>query len=283
MTRSSENGLEPAGHHPDGQRQHHGPFDIVGDVHGCFDELHELLDQLGYVVHDTTDPDGAPSHAVTPPPGRCLIFLGDLIDRGPTVIAVLRLAMGMVQAGTALCLLGNHDAKLRGKLHGRNVQLRHGLAETVARIEAEPAAFSDRVRGFLDGCLPHLVLDNGRLVVAHAGLKHALHGSRSREADQFALFGDTTGQSDRYGLPVRRDWAASYRGEAMVVYGHTPVAEAVWRHRTINIDTGCVFGGGLTALRYPEGDLVTVPAHRVYTVSPRPFLPQHDGTGRVPT
>ncbi len=274
MTHSPADGSESSDNTPNGQAQHHGPFDIVGDVHGCFDELHELLDRLGYGVRDTTDPDGAPSHAVTAPPGRRLVLLGDLIDRGPNVVAVLRLAMGMVGAGSALCLLGNHDAKLQKKLHGRDVQLRHGLAETVARIAEQPEGFAERVAAFLGGCRPHLVLDEGRLVVAHAGLREALHGSTSREADTFALFGDTTGQADRYGLPIRRDWAASYRGEAMMVYGHTPVPEPVWRHRTINIDTGCVFGGALTALRYPEAELVSVPAHRVYTVSPRPFLPE---------
>ncbi|MGD0547194.1 MAG: polynucleotide kinase-phosphatase, partial [Terracidiphilus sp.] len=88
----------------------------------------------------------------------------------------------------------------------------------------------------------------------------------------FALFGETTGETDDYGLPVRYDWASEYRGKAMVVYGHTPVAEPEWLNRTIDIDTGCVYGGKLTALRYPEKELVSVPAIREYYAPSKPFL-----------
>jgi protein phosphatase len=245
-----------------------GPFDIVGDVHGCFDELAELLEKLGYKVGEGL--------TVMPPEGRKLVFLGDLVDRGPRVSDVLRLAMGMVEAGTAVCIPGNHDDKLRRALQGRQVNVSHGLRESLDQLGAEPPEFRERVAAFLDGLVSHYVLDEGRLVVAHAGMKEELQGRASKRVRDFALYGETTGETDEFGLPVRYNWAADYRGSARVVYGHTPVPEPEWLNRTINIDTGCVFGGRLTALRYPELALESVPARRIYFAPARPL---HASTG----
>ena len=241
----------------------HGPFDIIGDVHGCLDELRALLVRLGYEVAE----DGA-RH----PEGRKAVFLGDLVDRGPAVPGVLRLAMGMVASGSALCVPGNHDIKLMRKLRGRDVQVAHGLAESLAQLEEEPAAFREEVAAFLDGLTSHYVLDDRKLVVAHAGMRADLQGRATGRVRDFALYGETTGETDEFGLPVRYNWAADYRGTAMVVYGHTPVPTAEWLNNTINVDTGCVFGGRLTALRYPERELVSVPAAREYCAPARPFL-----------
>ena len=181
--------------------------------------------------------------------------------------------MAMVEAGRALCVPGNHDIKLMRKLRGRDVQITHGLAESLAQLEAENRRSSSRGRvDFLDGLVSHYVLDDGKLVVAHAGMKEEMQGRGSGKVRDFALFGETTGETDEFGLPVRYNWAAEYRGKAMVVYGHTPVPEPEWLNRTINIDTGCVFGGKLTALRYPEQELVSVPAQRTYYEPARPFL-----------
>lgn len=243
----------------------HGPFDIIGDPHGCADELRALLTQLGYAI-------GADGLTVVPPDGRTAVFLGDYVDRGPDAPAVLRIAMGMAAAGHALCLPGNHDIKLVRKLKGRDVQIAHGLAETLAQLENEPPEFSRAVASFLDGLISHYVLDGGKLVVAHAGMKEEMQGRGSGGVREFALYGETTGERDEFGLPVRLNWALDYRGRATVVYGHTPVPEPEWLNRTIDIDTGCVFGGRLTALRYPEMDLVSVPAARTYAEPARPFL-----------
>lgn len=247
----------------------HGPFDIIGDIHGCFDELELLLKQLAYVVKWNTE---SKQYQVSHPEGRRVIFLGDLADRGPDVPGVLRLTMDMVADGVALCIPGNHDDRLLRKLQGRNVKVQHGLAETLEQLEPETTEFKQRTLKFLDSLISHFVLDDGKLVVAHAGLKETMHGRGSRAVREFALYGEATGEIDEYGLPVRSDWAGEYRGRAMVVYGHTPVPEAEWLNRTINIDTGCVFGGKLTALRYPEDELVSIPAGRIYSVSARPFL-----------
>lgn len=247
----------------------HGPYDIIGDVHGCFDELCELLCKLGYTVSAV---DGA--YTAHPPDGRRAIFVGDLVDRGPKIPAVLKLVMGMVDSGAALCVPGNHDIKLLRKLKGKNVQITHGLAESLEQLALETPEFREKVARFLDGLVSHYVFDDGQLVIAHAGMKEEMQGRGSGRVREFALFGETTGESDEFGFPVRLNWAAEYRGRALVVYGHTPVVEPEWLNGTVNIDTGCVFGGSLTALRYPEKELVSVPAHRTYYPPVRPFLPE---------
>jgi protein phosphatase len=250
------------------QKHEHGPFDIIGDVHGCYEELTALLGQLGYRMHEEPQATKA-----IPPEGRRAVFVGDLVDRGPKIPEVLRLVMGMVDEGTALCVPGNHDMKLMRKLKGRDVQLTHGLADSIAQLDNEPPEFKQQVIRFLDDLVSHYVFDDGKLVVAHAGMKEEMQGRGSGKVRDFALYGETTGETDEYGLPVRYNWAAEYRGKAMVVYGHTPVAEPEWLNRTINIDTGCVFGGKLTALRYPERELVSVPARKTYYEPAKPFLP----------
>ncbi|HEX4124281.1 MAG TPA: polynucleotide kinase-phosphatase, partial [Tepidisphaeraceae bacterium] len=242
----------------------HGPFDIIGDIHGCYDELIELLNKLGY---DTAD-----LGRVAPPAGRKAVFVGDLVDRGPKSPEVIRLVRPMVESGNALCVPGNHDMKLLRKLRGKDVQITHGLAETLQQLESHPAEFVAQTAKFLDSLIGHYVLDGGRLVVAHAGMLERYIGRSSRRVRDFALYGETTGETDEFGLPVRNNWAAEYRGPASIVYGHTPVPEADWLNRTINIDTGCVFGGKLTALRWPERQLVSVAARQTYAEPARPFL-----------
>jgi protein phosphatase len=247
------------------RRSDSGPFDIIGDIHGCFTELVELLSLLGYEI----TPEATTARH---PHGRRVLFLGDLVDRGPATPAVLRLAMGMVADGTALCLPGNHEVKLLRALNGKNVTTAHGLAMSLEQLGAEPPEFSQSVATFIDSLVGHYVMDQGKLVAAHAGLPEKMQGRASGAVRSFALYGDTTGETDEYGLPVRYPWAEDYRGRALVVYGHTPVPEAVWVNKTICIDTGCVFGGRLTALRYPERELVSVPAHEVYYEPIRPLV-----------
>ncbi len=249
-----------------------GPFDLIGDVHGCRQELETLLTgPLGYVLE--RDEAGSTVGA-RHPHGRTAVFVGDLVDRGPDSPGVLRLVMGMVATGTALCVPGNHENKLGRHLKGRKVQLTHGLAETVDQLDREEAAdpgFRDRVRTFVDGLISHYVLDGGRLVVCHAGLPERYHLRTSGRVRSHALYGDTTGETDEFGLPVRYPWAEDYRGRAAVVYGHTPVPEASWVNNTLCLDTGCVFGGSLTALRWPERELAATPAERVWYEPVRPL------------
>lgn len=238
-------------------------YDLIGDVHGCRSELDTLLMTLGW--------EGTGHRE-----GRTAVFVGDLVDRGPDTPGVLRLVMAMAEAGTALCVAGNHEAKLVRALRGAPVRMSHGLAESMEQLAGESQGFRDSVVEFMAG-LPHqLVLDQGRLVVAHAGLREDLHGIDSPRARSFALYGDTNGQRDAHGLPIRLPWQQSYRGEAVVVYGHTPVTEAVWVNNTLCLDTGVVFGGRLSALRYPEREIVDVPAEQQWCRPVRPLAPVAD-------
>ncbi|MCE9555056.1 MAG: polynucleotide kinase-phosphatase [Planctomycetes bacterium] len=246
-----------------------GPFDIIGDVHGCANELEELLDRLGYERAE----NGGYRHAA----GRKAVFVGDLVDRGPRVVDTVRIVHAMCAAGAAYCVPGNHDIKLMRKLRGKDVQITHGLAESLKDIDRLPPDekdhFSKQYIEFVDALVSHQVLDGGRLVVAHAGMAEELQGRGSAKVREFALYGDTTGETDEFGLPIRLNWAEQYRGRASVVYGHVAVPEAQWLNNTIDIDTGCAFGGKLTALRWPERELVAVAARSVYAEPARPLYP----------
>ncbi|MCX5393790.1 polynucleotide kinase-phosphatase [Streptomyces sp. NBC_00094] len=241
-----------------------GPFDIIGDIHGCRSELETLLARLGYE-------DG--HH----PEGRTAVFVGDLVDRGPDSPGVLRRVMGMVASGDALCVPGNHENKLGRWLKGKKVQQTHGLAETIEQLEGESEEFRAQVAEFIEGLVSHYVLDGGALVVCHAGLPEKYHGRTSGRVRSHALYGDTTGETDEFGLPVRYPWAEEYRGRAAVVYGHTPVPNTSWINNTICLDTGAVFGGKMTALRWPERELVDVPAERVWYEPARPLVTEAPG------
>ncbi len=252
------------------KKEKHGPFDVIGDVHGCFDELVMLLKKLGYEENAEA--------GMLHPDGRKPVFLGDLCDRGPKNVEVLRLVMKMVKSGNALAVPGNHDVKLVKYLLGKNVQLTHGLDKTVEELGKEDEAFRNDVKEFLDGLVSHYVLDDGKLVVSHAGLKEEYIGRGSMKVRDFCLYGEATGEIDEYGLPVRLNWASDYRGKATVIYGHIPQLEVQAMNGTYCIDTGCVFGGKLTAYRYPERELVDVDALAQYYAPVKPLSPTQTAT-----
>ena len=245
------------------KKQEHGPFDIIGDIHGCYDELVLLLKKLGYTENIET--------GMTHSEGRKAVFLGDFCDRGPKNADVLKLVMKMVGSGNALAVPGNHDVKLVKYLSGKKIQLTHGIDRTIAELDREDESFREKVREFLRSLVSHYVLDDGKLVVAHAGLKEDYIGRGSMTVRDFCLYGETTGETDEYGLPVRVNWAADYRGKATIVYGHIPQIEVQSMNGTYCIDTGCVFGGKLTAYRYPERELEEVDAIEQYYVSVNPL------------
>lgn len=252
-------------------RHETGPFDVFGDVHGCRVELEELLIELGYTL--VRDDEGRAIDAV-PPGERKAVFVGDLVDRGPDTPGVLRLVMGMVASGHAFSVRGNHEEKLVRAMRGHKVTVRHGLEKSLEQLAHESEEFRLAATKFCDSLVAHYVLDGGNLVVAHAGLPERYHGRASAKVRSFALYGDTTGETDAYGLPVRLPWANDYRGSAMVLYGHVLVPEAEWINNTMCLETGVVFGGKLTALRYPEKELVSVKAHQVWYESDAPFPPK---------
>lgn len=253
-----------------------GPFDVIGDIHGCLRELVTLLLELGYRRDGALTQGALEGEPIwRHPEGRRIIFVGDLVDRGPASLGCLRLAYAMCESGHALFVPGNHEQKLLRKLAGEPVPLKHGLELTWAEftnLEGGPnGPVGVTLEGWLKGHETHLIVDAGRLLIAHAGLPERMHGRNAGRVSSFALFGDTTGNHDEYGLPIRRNWAREYAGAPAVVYGHTPVPEAIWYHNTICLDTGCVFGGKLTALRWPERELVAVKANQQYTPLRRPL------------
>ena len=245
-----------------------GPFDIIGDVHGCYEELKALLVKLGYSMNE----GAANEVTVTPPKGRRAIFVGDLVDRGPASPQVVRLVSQMVKSGQAFCVAGNHDVKLVKYFSGRKVQETHGLKQSIEQFLNVSVEEREQAKNFLDKLISHYVFDQGKLVVSHAGLKEEFQGRSSGAVREFALYGETSGEIDEFGLPVRVNWAKEYRGKALVVYGHTPVTEASYYNNTICLDTGCVFGGNLTAFRYPERELISVEAKKIYYEPIRPIF-----------
>jgi protein phosphatase len=236
------------------KRHDRGPFDIIGDVHGCVEELQALLTKLDYGVAWNGD---SRTVAVTPPPGRKVVFVGDLVDRGPNAPDVLRIAMSMAASGAAYVVEGNNERKLAWWLSGRHMAPGRGLQITIDQLAGEDPCFLGALPGFLGGLPYYVWLDGGRLAVAHAGLKEDTIGRDCNAVREFALAGGP-------------DWPASYRGTTAVVHGHTPVRDAAWVNNTLCIDTGCVFGRKLTALRWPENELVDVPAGRMWFPPKRP-------------
>jgi len=246
------------------KKEEKGPFDIIGDIHGCFDELCELLIKLNYKIDIN-------NFTAVHPQGRKPVFLGDLCDRGPKNTEVLRIVMNMVKKGGAWCVTGNHDAKLQKMLNGKNVQLTHGLDITARQMQQESPEFIEEVKIFLGSLISHYVFDEGGLVVSHAGLKEQYQGRSSGKVREFCLYGETTGETDEYGFPVRLPWANDYKGKALVVFGHIPNPCVQTINNTSCIDTGCVFGGKLTAYRYPEKEIVQVKAKQEYYAPLKPF------------
>jgi len=242
-------------------------FDIIGDIHGCFDELLELLHKLGY----KTDL-GIPSH----PEGRVPAFVGDAMDRGPDSLRTIELMFKLQDAKKLIYSPGNHCNKFYRYAKGNKVHLTHGIETTVAELDMftqnSRVKFLKRYIRFYEALPLYHTLDDGKLIIAHAGIRENLIGStRINELRSFVLYGDVTGELLPNGRPLRRDWASNYEGDAFIVYGHTPVEDARFIHNTVNIDTGCVFGGKLTALRYPEKEIVSVP-------SKQPLIPDRFST-----
>ncbi|MCF6136868.1 bis(5'-nucleosyl)-tetraphosphatase PrpE [Pseudalkalibacillus berkeleyi] len=242
-------------------------YDVIGDIHGCYQELTTLIEKLGYQVsrNDTYHPDG-----------RSLVFLGDLTDRGPESLKVIELVHLLIEQGMAKYSPGNHCDKLYRYFLGRNVQIRHGLETTVEEYEQlndqEQSEISTKFKWLFENAPLYLRLDQDRLIVAHAGIRDDLIGHSHKRVRTFVLYGDITGEYHDNGMPIRRDWAKQYGGESIIVYGHTPVKEPRRVGNTINIDTGCVFGGSLTAYQYPENTTVSVPSTMPYVNEKfRPF------------
>ena len=234
-------------------------IDIIGDIHGCREEWLELTQKLGYIWKN-----GLPVH----PEGRKIGFVGDLTDRGADSVGVINDVYHLFTHDAAFYVPGNHCNKLYRYLIGNNVKVIHGLETTVAELNEldldKRALVSKKFIELYEKSPLYHVLDNGKLVIAHAGIRHSDIGKMSKRITTFVLYGDITGEKNEKGLPVRKDWAKEYSGDAWVIYGHTPVHEPRFKNNTVNIDTGAVFGNRLSALRYPEMEIVSVPSSMPY-------------------
>lgn len=249
-------------HEPD----NHGPFDIIGDVHGCAKELESLLEKLGW----QQDADGCYQHVDS---NRMVVFVGDLVDRGPDTPKVLQIAMDLLEKKRAFWVLGNHDDKLRRWLKGNKVKLSHGIQETIDQLEAYSQEFHQKIFETLDSLPSYIVFNDDQLIIAHAGLKEKFHFQMTEGAHKFALFGQPTGKYDDHGYPIRYPWEQDYQGKATVIFGHVIVDEVQNINNCIDIDTGCVFGGKLTAYRWPEQEIVQVQSSTDWE---RPIIPENN-------
>ena len=222
-------------------------YNIIGDIHGCYDELISLITNLGYKKQ---------KDIFVHPQGRKLAFVGDATDHGPQSLAVLELLFAMQDAKTLYYSPGNHCNKLYRFFKGNKVQITHGLETTLEEFRKLPKKKQEQIRkryiAFYEALSYYQSLDHDQLIIAHAGIrKEMINQPVNKKLITFVLYGDITGEVLPDGRPLRRDWAKSYDGSKWVVYGHTPIKEARIKNRTVNIDTGCVFGGKLSALRYP--------------------------------
>ncbi|MDT2048070.1 hypothetical protein CHN50_18805 [Priestia aryabhattai] len=235
-------------------------LDIIGDIHGCYDELVELTTKLGYSWNSSY-----PVH----PENRHLAFVGDLMDRGPHSLKVIELVWHLVvKQKKAYYCPGNHCNKLYRFFKGNKVQIKHGLETTVAEYNAlsqtQQQDIKHKFMELYENAPLYVHLKHEQLVIAHAGIRADYIGRSDKKVKTFVLYGDITGETHPDGSPVRNDWAQHYNGTPLVVYGHTPITSPKLRNNTINIDTGAVFGGKLTAFRYPEKELVSVSSSMPY-------------------
>ena len=232
------------------QREETGPFDLIGDVHGCLTELEKLLRKLGYCINS----EGKWTH----PQNRKAVLLGDMVDRGEDSVGVLRLVKKLCENHVGYAVLGNHDEKLLRYLQGNPVKVEHGMRSTAEQIELLSLEEKEELKEFLADLSTYYIFDGGSLVAVHAGIKEEYLYRYTKEVREFCLYGETSGEIDAMGKPVRLDWTQGYKGDAIIAYGHIPYYAVRAFNRTYGVDTGCIFNNYLSALRYPEMEVERV-------------------------
>lgn len=201
---------------------------FIGDVHGCLDELQDLL------------------RAVRVDRGDRLISVGDLIGKGPDSLGVFDWAR---TTPNLECVLGNHEWRL---LERRRSGIPSGRASDVATMISLGRRAGEVLDWFAD---KPLVIDEGGWMAVHAGIDARL----PLAAQPVSTLVDVRCLDDGH-----TPWYEHYRDPRLIVYGHWAKPEPVVRTNSIGLDTGCVYGGFLTALILPERRLVQVAARRVY-------------------
>jgi hypothetical protein len=219
-------------------------FDAVGDVHGCYYELIALVEKLGYVMGE----DGLYEH----PEGRMLVLVGDITDRGYYNSLALQFAYFHWIAGKALWVQGNHDNKLFRWMKGNPVSIAHGLQKTVSELEQGWPFDSPRTElgeFLLEEVPTKIELDGGEAVAVHA-----FNGKA-----KLRMYGLRGGPDNS-----RIEWWRDYEGPEFVVFGHYWMDDPTVHEHYCCVDTSCVTGNTLAALRWPEREVVQVEAKEVY-------------------
>lgn len=245
-------------------------IDFIGDIHGCFDEFIEILSKLGYQEND----EGYYIH----PEGRKILSLGDVVSRGPKSIETLQFFQKLVAAGHAYMIDSNHGWKIARWLDGKNVKMAHGDENVAAEFEEYERKYGSEAAEKLKGQIKELLLEakshyiirkNGvnAVVAVHAGIKDHYNGKQSPRISDFCRYGDSEGL-DENGKPIRKDWSISHKSSELILWGHDPKPQPLLVNNTLNIDQGLVFGGSLTAYRYPERQIVSVKAKQDYANVP---------------
>jgi hypothetical protein len=234
-------------------------YDVISDVHSCFIELTELLEKLGYQYESNKNV------YIHPESDRKVVFVGDLISRGPYHLATIFLIRSMINEGLALCVRGNHDDKIKRFAEGKAVILRHGDDKTAEAIENCNTITKQEIIDFFSRMPYYLQLDN-ELVVVHAAFRNKMLEFEpfAKRCRDWALYGPVNKLMIN-GLPDRIDWAAERKVESpIIVCGHQVYNEPRYINGVWQIDTGCCFGGKLTSVSWPEQVITQVKAHGIY-------------------
>ncbi|MGG3626128.1 metallophosphoesterase [Bacillus gobiensis] len=242
-------------------------IDIIGDIHGCYEEMILLLEKLGYEKNQ--------EELYVHPEGRKFISIGDVMSRGPESLKTMLFFLRHVNEGLAYMIDSNHGWKIARWLDGRKVTLNHGdekVEQELQLFEEEQGAeqtekTKEAIKEFLKNAPSHYVFANNgiqTLVCAHAGIKDEFIGKQSRDISDFCRYGDTDG-FDSKGKPIRKDWFIHHKTSPLIIWGHDPKPRPTMINRTMNIDQGVVFGGMLTAFRYPEAEIASVKAKKDYS------------------
>ncbi|GIN84967.1 polynucleotide kinase-phosphatase [Heyndrickxia sporothermodurans] len=244
-------------------------IDLIGDIHGCFDELILLLEKMGYQKNEK----GLYTH----PTGRKFVSVGDIMSRGPHSLETMIFFLNHVKQGFAYMIDSNHGWKIARWLDGRTVTLSHGdekVADEFTRFEEEngsemAVSLKAELKDLLLYAPSHYVFTkNGLpvLVCTHAGIKDEFIGKQSPVISDFCRYGDTDGFDDS-GKPIRKDWFIHHQTSPLIIWGHDPKPQPLFVNNTLNIDQGAVFGGKLTAYRYPEKEIISISAKKDYSSS----------------
>ncbi|MFE4893780.1 polynucleotide kinase-phosphatase [Peribacillus butanolivorans] len=242
-------------------------IDIIGDIHGCYMEMILVLEKLGYQKNE----EGLYLH----PEGRKFVSIGDVMSRGPESLKTMLFFYEHVQKDVAYMIDSNHGWKIARWLGGRDVTLNHGDEKVEEEFKAYEEEYGSEkaeetkqsLKEFLLQAPSHYVFTKNNvqtLVCVHAGIKDAFIGKQSEAVRDFCRYGDTNG-FDEKGKPVRKDWYVSHKKSSLIVWGHDPKPQPLLINNTINIDQGVVFGGALTAFRYPEGEFISVQASQDFS------------------